>query len=169
MTDDDLQYLLKANHNPDIEQLSWWIYPMYPEELKEFYENEMKDWSMCFIIEEKKTGEILWEVGIHEIRQGDRTGEVSVTIFELKNHWKWYGWDALDVIINYAFTYLSLRKLIAWIYSPNIASINLFEKKGFECNWKHKAHRMYRWKYEDMLLYEKFRDSEYSNTLWKDK
>jgi len=118
------------------------------------------------MIEEKKTREVIWEIGIHEIRQWDKTGELSITIFDSKNHWKWYGSDALDIMMKYAFVYLSLRKLIAWIYRPNTASMKLFEKKWFECNGRHKAHRMYRWKYEDMLLYEKFRDTEYENSLW---
>jgi len=56
MTDEDLQYLLKANHNPNIEQLSWGIYPMYPEELKEFYENEKKTEVCVLWLKKRKLG-----------------------------------------------------------------------------------------------------------------
>ena len=128
MTEDDLPDLLRANHNPDIEQMSGGIYPMYPDELKEYYEDEMKDGSMCFVIELKQTGKVIGEVGLHDIRQGDRVAEASITLFDAKNHGKGYGSDALEVLIRYAFEYLSLRKIVAWIYACNAASIGLFSK-----------------------------------------
>lgn len=165
MCEDDFPYLIEANHDPDIEQLAGWIYPMYAEELKEFYENEQKDGAMCFMIENKKTWEIIGEVGLHEIRQWDKTAEVSITIFKKLNQNKWYGSDALDALLRYAFYGLSLRKLIAWIYAPNERSIGLFKKFWFSLSGSLKAHRLYRGRYEDTLIYEKFRSETYANFL----
>lgn len=165
MTEDDFPDFLRANHNPDIEQLSGGIYPMYPDELKEYYEDEMKDGSVCFVVELQKTGKVIGEVGLHDIKQGDKVAEISITVFDEENHGKWYGSDALEILIRYAFEYLSMRKLVAWIYAHNTPSITLFEKYGFECNGRQKSHKLIRGKYEDCLVYEKFRGEEFKNAI----
>lgn len=88
MTEEDLPILLEANHDPDIEQLAGGIFPVSADELREFYKDEMKEGSMCFMIESRESGETIGEVSIYDIRNGDKTGEISIILFDAQNHQK---------------------------------------------------------------------------------
>jgi RimJ/RimL family protein N-acetyltransferase len=117
------------------------------------------------MIERKSDDMILWEIWIHEIHQRNQTCELGINLFCEEFRGKWYGTDALEIIIQYAFWYLSFRKITVQIYAMNEASIRIFEKCGFTYSWRFRAERLYRWEYIDTLIYEKFRDTEYTNTL----
>lgn len=48
-----------------------------------------------------------------------------------KHQTKGYGFEALEMIIDYAFTYLDVHQIFANITSDNLNSITLFEKFNF--------------------------------------
>lgn len=57
---------------------------------------------------------------------------VGLGILILPNYQtKGYGFEALEMIIDYAFTYLNVHQIFANITSDNIKSISLFEKFNF--------------------------------------
>jgi len=49
-----------------------------------------------------------------------------------ENQTKGYGSEALEMIIDYAFTYLNVHQIFANITSDNLNSISLFEKFNFK-------------------------------------
>lgn len=66
-----------------------------------------------------------------------------------------YGQEALQLLMDYAFTFLQLHSLYAHIAVKNTASIALFEKAGFERSgllkaWLHQAGC-----YQDVAVYQK--------------
>lgn len=44
-----------------------------------------------------------------------------------------YGFKSLELLEEYAFNFLKLHQLYAFIPEPNVASIRLFKKAAFEC------------------------------------
>ena len=60
-----------------------------------------------------------------------RKAFVSILIFDVHNRHKGFGYSALQMIMEYAKD-LGLRSLYATIMPDNTASIQLFEKAGFE-------------------------------------
>jgi RimJ/RimL family protein N-acetyltransferase len=59
------------------------------------------------------------------------TAEVGIIIGDKRCWGRGYGCEAIDLLAEYAFTTLGLRKLTAGIYETNTGSIRAFEKAGF--------------------------------------
>lgn len=71
-------------------------------------------------------------VGLHRIDWIDRTASTGWVIGE-KSEWKkGYGFEAVALMLGYAFTSLNLRKITSATIAPNTASSRIHEKCGYQ-------------------------------------
>ncbi len=114
---------------------------LYPEKLPE---------EMAFRIE--REGELIGEIRLKSLRWFNRKAELSLLITEKKQGYG-AGKEALGLMIKYAFEKMNLHRLWAEIIEYNGASIQLFEKYGFQLEGKHREAKYSKGKYWDVLLY----------------
>jgi RimJ/RimL family protein N-acetyltransferase len=61
-----------------------------------------------------------------------RTAEISIIIGVKKSRGNGYGTEAINLIVNHAFTRMNLNRLQAGTVVKNVGSIRAFEKAGFQ-------------------------------------
>jgi len=82
--------------------------------------------------------------------------EVSLFIGD-KNQWgKGFATTSISILSNYAFSELSLHKIMAGCYSNNIGSIRAFGKAGFVIEGKLKSHYLFNASYLDRICLYRF-------------
>lgn len=70
-------------------------------------------------------------IKVGDINEIHKTAYISLFIGNKLAWGKGYGYQAIQLISQYAFTHLLIRKICASSYKPNIASIKTFLKAGF--------------------------------------
>ncbi|MFC7358588.1 GNAT family N-acetyltransferase [Jejudonia soesokkakensis] len=133
---EDLSFLMALENDESVWEVSNTITPYSKFVLKQYLENAHRD-----IYEVKQLRlvicEIETQVGIGFIDLFDfdpkhlRVG-VGIIIFSETYRGKGYASEALKLVINYAFTHLSVHQIFANITEDNTTSLSLFENAGFK-------------------------------------
>lgn len=76
------------------------------------------------------TSEHLGNITLDNIDMGNRKSEVGIFLWSY--HGRGYATEAINLLVDYAFTSLNLNKLYAGVVVQNHASVVLFKKCGFE-------------------------------------
>ena len=130
------------------------------EDELEWYERlrRMKDGERVFSIIENSTSSLVGFLGLHKINHRD--GNAELGYFIAREHWgRGYATEAVKLALIYAFEWLNLRKVYARVYEPNVASIRVLEKNGFELAGRlRKHHHVPGYGFVDELIFEKFRE-----------
>ena len=110
-----------------------------------------------FTIVENATSSPVGFLGLSRIDHRD--GHAEIGYFIAREHWgRGYATEAVGLALRYAFEWLNLRKVYARVYEPNVASIRVLEKNGFELAGRlRKHHHVPGYGFVDELIFEKFR------------
>ena len=92
-----------------------------PEPAKEYY----------FVLVEAD-GRLVGECSVHAIDWRNRVAEIGIAIWRPDDRRKGYGQVALREMEAYAFGYLGLRRVEAWIIEDNLPSLGLFDRHGYK-------------------------------------
>ncbi|MGB1103686.1 MAG: GNAT family N-acetyltransferase [Crocinitomicaceae bacterium] len=153
----DAEQILAWENNTENWYLSNTIAP-YSKHLIEAYVNAAQDVfqlrQVRFIICEKSTDKPCGAIDIFDFEPIHQRGGVGILIDELYRS-KGYALDALLVLDEYALNHLGIRNLFCSIQGDNQASINLFEKAGYESVGRRKNWYNTRGKWVDELLFQK--------------
>lgn len=98
-------------------------------------------------------------VGTNEIDINNRNANIYIYIGSKEYRKKGIASKAIQLITEILFNEYDCHKIIAMIRSYNTASINLFEKCGFNCEGIQKDQVLYNGVFYDRLLYAKFCNS----------
>lgn len=130
----------------------------FKEDEEDFYEVQRKNKNNAlfslYINEEKK---IIWNIALNNINKLSRNAEMWIAIFEEENLSKWYGSDAINLILKYAFEVLWLKKVFLRYISFNKRWEKAYAKVWFKKCWVLKDHSYVMWKYYDEVLMEIFK------------
>ena len=105
----------------------------FPEDELEWYEaiRKGKKREKVFAIVENSSHSLVGFVGLHKVNPSD--GHAELGYFLAREFWgHGYASEAVKLALQYAFEWLNLRKVYARVYEPNVASIRVLEKNGFE-------------------------------------
>jgi len=131
---EDLNFLFSVENNESHWEISNTQIPFSKYILQKYIENSHQD-----IYEAKQYRFVICDikntpVGMIDLfdfnPQHQRVG-IGILITKAYQD-KGYGFEALEMIIDYAFTYLNVHQIFANIISDNIKSISLFEKFNFK-------------------------------------
>lgn len=161
---------LRAIEQEDCEKIRLWrtssdVYmsffefvPLSKQQNSEFYTNAARktnEYNFC--IENKENNKIIGTVSIVNIDYRNRKAELGrVLIGEQSCRNKGFGKIAIDLVIEYAFKNLNIRKLYCEVFDKNEKAKSLYEKCGFIKEAVLKEHVFKAGKYEDVAVYSLF-------------
>lgn len=95
-------------------------------------------------------------VGLHRVSWIDRTASTGWLIGE-KTEWKkGYGFEAVALVLQFAFGSLGLRKVTSATIAPNVGSIRIHEKCGYQRVGLRRKHFFRDGAFHDEILWELF-------------
>ncbi|MDA3879372.1 MAG: GNAT family protein [Prolixibacteraceae bacterium] len=147
----DKAAIFEYRSDSETNRFQGWI-PQSPDDIDLFisklsYEpNQPGSWFQIMIIE-KKTGQIIGDLGMH-FSDDLKQAEVGCTLNKIY-HGKGFATEALSKVVDYLFNELDKHRVFASVHPQNSSSINLLERLGF----RKEAH---------------FVESYYNNGIWED-
>lgn len=153
----DIPLIVEWKNDREISHLTGSYTPT--TELKEeaLYQMEQEtNTTYKFIIEEDD--EEIGYCGITGIDWRSRRGEIFIRI-ALREKWQQgFGFEASNLLINFAFTDLNLHKLFLTCFTDNLNALNLYSKLNFETEGELKQHHYCNGKFKDMLIMSLLKD-----------
>jgi RimJ/RimL family protein N-acetyltransferase len=99
------------------------------EELLNYYENSEE--RLLLAIRLVENDEIIGVAGFDEIVWSNGTAVLFVGIGDLSFRGKGFGFEALNLLIDYGFNELNFHKIQLNVIEYNIAAVKMYEKAGF--------------------------------------
>ena len=153
LADANERYLSWVNHPEVTKGLVTGIYPSSMEALRNYVETTVKDRSKIMMaICDNQTGLHVGNVKLDQIDAVARTAEFGLMIGDQDFWGKGIGTEVCQLILQYAFEQLNLRKVSLSVFSNNPGAIRLYEKVGFSVEGRLKEHV--------------FADNGYHDKLW---
>ncbi|MCX8110798.1 MAG: GNAT family N-acetyltransferase [Syntrophorhabdaceae bacterium] len=138
--------------------------PMPTEKQREIIANYIQYQEHAFNIVDLTTDRPIGCCMIYEVDHVNRTAQLSMTIGE-KEYWnKEYGYDALKLLLDYAFDLLNLNNIMVRVYSFNERAISCYKKVGFREVGRRRQARIIGNNIYDMV-YMDILASEFKSTL----
>lgn len=156
----DLQFLYLLENDTKIWEISGTVTPYSKKVLQLYLDNahrdiyDVKQLRLCICTKDDKT------VGLVDIFDFDpknlRAG-LGIVVLDEKERGKGVGEEALEIVIEYAFSTLNLHQLYANILQSNTLSKRLFERLGFEEIGIKKDWVLAKGVFENEVLYQKIK------------
>ncbi len=132
----------------------------YKDEQEKFYEKVISgNTEQYFTISDFKAKKILGTVGLYDINFRNERASIII-VLDSCMYRKGIAREAVGLILDYGFTFLSLNKVSAYIYEYNSASLDLFKKSGFKKSGREKDQIKIRGEFFDRIIME-LRRSEF--------
>lgn len=122
------------------QQLSWWQ--------QSFLKKDEKN----FIIALSNNNEAIGTISLTNIDNRNRKAEFGRFFIYKDFLGKGYGKDSLNLIIEYAFNHMNLKKLYLEVFSENKVAIEVYKKNGFIEEGCLKSHIYKSGNYLDVLI-----------------
>lgn len=121
--------------------------------LKKYVKNIISDrLNVFFAIILKTENKHIGNIKLGPINNVHNVADIGIIIGE-KDCWgKGYATEAINLVVNYAFTRLNLHKITAGCYATNKGSLNAFLKAGFSQEGVRKQHCFSDGKYVDDIV-----------------
>lgn len=84
-----------------------------------------------FAVRLLENNELLGNIGFNSIGEIHRTAEIGIMLGNPKYQRKGYGMEALNLLLDYGFSFLNLRNIYLKVFEYNEAAYNLYKKVGF--------------------------------------
>jgi len=101
----------------------------------------------------KKGDKHIGNIRISNIDRNHGSADIGLMLGEKKEWGKGYGSEAIKLVVDCALNKLNLRRLTAYIYGNNMASIKAFGKAGFKDEGTRKEMRLYKGRYVDEKIF----------------
>ena len=132
---EDLDFIFTIENDESLWELSNTQTPYSRFLIKQYLENAHKD-----IFEAKQLrlvitnyeNESLGLIDLFDFDFKNKRAGIGILIKDVVNRNRHYGKEALQLLISYSFSHLSLHQLYCNISEENVASIRLFTKCGFK-------------------------------------
>ncbi len=152
----DIEKFVQWHNNFNIKILSL-MHPFpVPFELeKEHLERQLTSTDnkmVLFGIQDKASGELLGYTKLFNINWIHRTTYFGIIIGEEDARGRGVGRETIQLITNYAFMNLNLRKILLEVVENNNAAINLYQKIGFATEGLLKEHVFIDGVYQNVLI-----------------
>jgi len=136
----------------------WEIMTLENEE--EFYNNVIKSKSdrlfSIYSLEEKK---VIWNCAFHNINWQHQTWAFWIALMNKDFHWKWHWTESINMMLEFWFKTLWLRKINLDVFWNNEKAKYIYEKVWFKEVWRLKDQFFINLKYHDQILMEIFREN----------
>lgn len=132
---EDADFIFQYRSNAEVNRYQGWI-PTTIEDVHHFIANKVSPeinlpckWFQFAIIK-KQGNEVIGDIGVYFPATDLFQVEIGCTLNQ-KHHGRGYATEALKFTIDYLFSELGKRRIVASIDPRNLPSISLFERLGF--------------------------------------
>ncbi|KAI0030436.1 acyl-CoA N-acyltransferase [Vararia minispora EC-137] len=129
----DAEQLLKIWGDPDVQELLFTGRCPSPLTL-DFVEQTLACWllppSFLAIIEDRKTGAFIGEVGLLTRKAGDREASIGITIAR-EFRGRGYGSEVMRWIVGFGFRDMHLTRISLHVFEGNERAVALYQNLGF--------------------------------------
>ncbi|MDR0961056.1 MAG: GNAT family N-acetyltransferase [Mediterranea sp.] len=142
MEPEDLPYIYDIENAPELWSISNFTVPYSYYTVKQFLKNTQNDLyadrQLRMVIERKADKAFLGIIDVTDFVPHHSRAEVGIVVKD-EYRGEGYGTEALRLLCDYVFGFLSLQQLTAHIETDNIPSLKLFAACGFvQCGILHK-------------------------------
>jgi RimJ/RimL family protein N-acetyltransferase len=88
--------------------------------------------TVIFGIRLKENDQLIGTCQLHSIHPVNRTAELQIRIGTVKEQGKGYGKMAVQLLLDFAFKDLNLRRVFLHVFNTNTRAIAVYEKAGFK-------------------------------------
>ncbi len=106
----------------------------------------------CYSIIDFQTDELIGDIGLKNISNINRNGEISIIIGNKKYWNQGYGKEAIKLLISYAFNSLSLNSIYLNVYEKNTMAISCYKSIGFKHSGMIREAAFYNQEYDNILI-----------------
>lgn len=150
----DFDIMYKSANNVNITRF-WWPVKHQTKETEDQYINNVLNWGKkLFMIMLNDTKEIIGSVWMHEYSDINRNWVIWITLYNELQMWKWYGTEAMNLFLKYAFEYIGSNKVKLQVYSNNPRAKKSYEKCWFREVWVFREDLYIMWEYVDSIAME---------------
>lgn len=156
----DLDFLYKLENDESVWEVSETQTPYSKYILKQYLENSHKDIYEVKQLRLAISGldeELLGFIDLYDFNPRSNRAGVGIIVLASQNRNKGVGTEALQLLIEYAYSSLNLHQLYANISEDNLHSIKLFKNLGFEKSGVKKDWNFVSGKYKNEVLYQKIK------------
>lgn len=157
---EDVDVMYRGINNINISKYVWSIAFHTLESEMDYLDREMKPDAHFLVIMHNKSEEIIWGIRFDKMDQFARIAEVWIAIYDEDMLWKWYGTEAMKLMLKYGFEYLWLHKVKLQLLANNPRAQKSYEKAWFSVVGRLKQDTYRMWEYVDVIIMEILR-SEY--------
>ncbi len=155
---EDLAFIYTIENDENIWEVSNTQTPYSKFLIRQYLENAHQDIyeakQLRLAICENQNKETIGLIDLFDFDPKNNRAGIGIVIQENKNRSKGYGKEALELLINYSFTFLNLHQLFANIGSENEISKKLFTTFGFQKNGTKKDWVLVNNTYQDEEIYQ---------------
>ena len=121
---------------------------------KDWLESVQKTGEYNLAIIRKDWDKLLWTVGLFHIEQINQAAELGISIWDFDEHNKWYGADAINAILSFAYNTLNLYNVYLKVKSFNKKAIACYKKVWFQEIWTMHHCQYCNGEWHDMIIME---------------
>ena len=111
-----------------------------------------------FIVENKETKTSIGMISIIDIDYRNHKCELGrVLIGDKKFRGQGIGSEMVNLLIDYAFNHLNMRKVYCEVFADNTNALHLYKKSGFLVEGTLKSHIYKNGQYKDIVIFAKIR------------
>lgn len=115
--------------------------------------------NVLFAIIDKSSDKHIGNIKLGNIHPIHKYADIGLIIGD-KNYWgKGIATKSINLVSEYAFNNLNLRKVLAGVYEENIGSIRAFEKCGFKKAYIKKDTYFFEGNYIDAIVFELYNEN----------
>ena len=156
LTQSDLPTVIQWHQNPEFLRLFDTLpaYPRTEEAMAQWLDDTHKSTdAFLFAIRSLDNDELIGYVELDGILWTHRVSGVSIAIGEAKQWGQGYGYEVMQLVLQFAFDELNLHRIQLTVFSYNERAIALYEKLGFQREGVHREHLQRDGRRYDMYLY----------------
>ena len=132
--------------------------PVTKKQNEMFYEKHSDEFNFCIVY--KKTNEVIGTISIVDLDTRSRKAEMGrILIGDKKYRGQGLMKSAIELVKEYAFKNLNLRKLYCTVFEKNLPAQKTYTSCGFKQEAVLKEHIYKNGKYENVLIFSLFREN----------
>ena len=140
--------------------------PMTLEQEEAWHERASVDDSRYpFAIYELASGRPIGNCGLHSVDWPNRRTTIGILIGEAEARGQGYGTEAMQLLVDYAFTALGLHSLMLWVFEFNAPARRCYEKVGFRESGRRRASHWHNGRFWDEIMMDILADEFTSPVL----
>ena len=134
----------------------------YREDQEKFFDEVVNsETDQYFTVSENKTGKLLGSCGFYDVNFRNERASVIIVLSKKKQQ-KGCAIEAMQLLLDYGFSFLSLNKVSAYIYEYNKSALGMCKKLGFKKVGRERAQIKIKGNFYDRVIMDILRDEFYS-------